>query len=74
MFFKALFWHISHGMPKSTQQQINYRFAICNQCERFDHKTSCCNECGCNITNKKQFLNKLAWSDQECPIGKWYSV
>jgi hypothetical protein len=27
--------------------------------------------CGCAISNKKIFLNKLAWADQECPIGKW---
>lgn len=27
--------------------------------------------CGCNVNNKKIFLNKLAWADQECPLGKW---
>lgn len=30
-----------------------------------------CLECGCNITNKRQFMNKLAWSDQKCPLDKW---
>jgi hypothetical protein len=28
-------------------------------------------ECGCNINNKKIFMNKLAWADQKCPLGKW---
>jgi hypothetical protein len=27
--------------------------------------------CGCNVNTKKVFLNKLAWADQECPLGKW---
>lgn len=27
--------------------------------------------CGCNVNRKKVFLNKLAWADQECPLGKW---
>ena len=27
--------------------------------------------CGCNVNGKKVFLNKLAWADQECPLGKW---
>lgn len=70
-FLKALWWHISLGMPKSTQSEIDNRFSICVVCDMFDYKKSQCLECGCNINNKKMFLNKLAWSDQKCPLNKW---
>lgn len=70
-FLKSLFWHISLGMPKSTQKQINERFDICYSCDMFDKENSQCLVCGCNINTKKIFLNKLAWADQKCPIDKW---
>jgi uncharacterized paraquat-inducible protein A len=70
-FLKSLWFHISLGMPKSSQQTINYRLAICQSCDQFNYQKQECYVCGCNINNKKQFLNKLAWADQECPIGKW---
>lgn len=70
-FIKALYFHIGYGLPKCTQQQIDYRYNICNQCEFYDLKNKECLYCGCNISNKKKFLNKLAWADQKCPIDKW---
>jgi hypothetical protein len=70
-FLKSLFWHISRGLPKSSQSLINYRYQICLGCEKFDKKHSECLVCGCNINTKKVFLNKLAWADQKCPIDKW---
>lgn len=27
--------------------------------------------CGCNINDQQIYLNKLAWSDQRCPIRRW---
>jgi hypothetical protein len=30
--------------------------------------------CGCNVNDKKIFLNKLAWADQKCPLEKWQPV
>jgi hypothetical protein len=30
--------------------------------------------CGCNLNKKQIFMNKLAWADQECPVGKWGSL
>lgn len=70
-FLKSLWFHIWLGFPKSSQQQINERFEICQVCEDFDRNNKECSICGCNVNNKKQFLNKLAWADQECPKGKW---
>ena len=71
LFLKSLFWHISRGCPKSTNAQILDRYNICLNCESYDGDYKQCMECGCNINNKKIFLNKLAWADQECPLGKW---
>lgn len=73
-FFKSLFFHISRGLPKSTKEQILQRYEICNKCSEFDLHNSMCNVCGCNISNKKEFFNKLAWADQKCPIDKWQRV
>jgi hypothetical protein len=70
-FFKALFFHINAGLPKSSQDIIDYRYSICVNCERYNAKDQQCNECGCNISQKKKFLNKLAWADQKCPLEKW---
>ena len=73
-FLRSLIWHISLGLPKSSQEVINHRFSICNSCNSFDSTNNQCNECGCGISNKKRFLNKLAWADQQCPLDKWKAV
>lgn len=73
-FFKALWWHVNAGMPKSTQEEINNRFNICLSCEYMDRNKSQCLMCGCNLSKRKIFLNKLAWGDQECPVKKWSKV
>lgn len=70
-FIKSLFWHIYSGSPKSSQEVINTRYSICSDCEFLDKKNNQCLVCGCNINNRKIFLNKLAWADQKCPIDKW---
>jgi len=70
-FLNSLWWHIYSGFPKSTQQEIDDRYKICLGCEKYLSHKSECGVCGCAISNKKRFLNKLAWADQECPINKW---
>lgn len=70
-FIKSLFWHAYFGFPKSSQTLIKYRYKICYDCDKFDHLNSQCLVCGCNINQKKIFLNKLAWKDQKCPENKW---
>lgn len=73
-FLKSLLFHVWAGFPKSTVSEILERYSICLSCERFDYKKSECKVCGCNINKKRVFLNKLAWADQECPIGKWHKI
>lgn len=70
-FLKSLFWHAYSGFPKSDQNLINERYNICLSCEMFDTKNSQCLICGCNISNRKEFMNKVAWRDQSCPKNKW---
>jgi hypothetical protein len=43
-------------------------------CSDFNKERSECNICGCAISKKSKFLNKLAWADQECPAGKWPKI
>ncbi len=73
-FLRSLLWHISRGLPKSSRQNIIDRYAICSSCDSFDSLEQQCLECGCNISQKSIFLNKLAWADQKCPLGKWERV
>jgi hypothetical protein len=70
-FLKSLLFHIHAGLPKSSQAEINRRYDICISCDSFDALHSQCKQCGCNINNKKIFMNKLAWADQKCPLNKW---
>jgi hypothetical protein len=70
-FIRSLIWHAYSGFPKSSQELINNRLSICNSCEMLDIINNQCLECGCNINNKKIFMNKLAWKDQKCPLDKW---
>lgn len=70
-FMKSLFWHIYAGFPKTSKPEILNRYSVCVSCDRFDSVRKECMECGCSINNKSQFFNKLAWADQECPLGKW---
>lgn len=59
------------GFPKASKEQILYRYEICKSCEMYENEKSQCMVCGCNVNNKKVFMNKLAWADQECPLKKW---
>lgn len=70
-FIKSLFFHIYAGFPKSSKEEIAERYSICLSCDLYDNTRQACQVCGCSISNKSKFMNKLAWADQECPMGKW---
>jgi hypothetical protein len=74
VFLKSLFFHISLGLPKCNQKEIDHRHQVCTQCASYDKNFSICLECQCNISNKSIFMNKLAWADQECPLNKWSKI
>ena len=73
-FLKSLLFHVWNGFPKTTQSEILDRYSICIICDKFNRQKSECGVCGCAISKKSKFLNKLAWADQECPEGKWLKI
>lgn len=73
-FIKSFLFHVYAGFPKCSQEQILSRYTICEKCDMFNKKDTQCLVCGCNINKKRVFLNKLAWADQECPLGKWNKI
>lgn len=51
--------------PRSDQEAIEDRLAICLQCPHLNKKYVKCNKCGC-------FMKlKTTLQDAHCPIGKW---
>jgi len=68
-FAGAAIDHAAAGFPVCSDEQIKKRFSICQTCEFLTNNT--CSKCGCPISRTKTFASKLAWADQECPIGKW---
>lgn len=71
-FAKAAIEHVSAGMPMSSNEEILRRHDICVGCEFF--ADSSCTKCGCPVKRDRQFISKLAWADQSCPVGKWGPV
>ena len=76
-FVSAAANHAVLGNPTVSPEILEKRLAICRGCELFKPNQSdaggvCThNSCGCNIKDNVQYLNKLAWADQECPLKKW---
>lgn len=71
--------HLYKGMPTVEKEVLEKRLENCRECPLFKKNGLvggvCTHEnCGCNIQDEVVFLNKLAWADQECPIGKWGKI
>lgn len=64
--------HIAGGMTRCTQEQVDARYAVCQQCEHLQN--GLCVKCGCPLVRERQFISKLSWASEECPIGKWGKV
>ncbi len=64
--------HVAAGMPRATDEQVAERFAICQGCEHYDGKA--CRKCGCPVVRERQFISKLSWAGESCPVGKWGPV
>ena len=68
-FIKALFSHVLSGAKRTSLEERTQRLNICTACEYYDGIA--CTQCGCPITRYQQYLSKLDWKDQKCPVGKW---
>lgn len=64
--------HVAAGAPRCTQEQVDARFAICQQCEHYDGKA--CRLCGCPVVREQAYISKLSWANEKCPAGKWGPV
>lgn len=73
-FIPAFAGHIRVGSPKCTQGEIDYRLNICRECPLYVNHTCISQSCGCAISDKQVFLNKLYWADQKCPLDKWGKI
>ena len=68
-FTKSTVAHIAAGAPRTSDAEIERRFAICQGCEFYDGKA--CTRCGCPVVRESRFVSKLAWAGEKCPVGKW---
>jgi len=79
-FTKAAIEHAKLGNPVVDKEIIKERLEICRLCPLFKQTPNqvggvCTHSsCGCTLTDSEVYLNKLAWADQECPIGRWGKV
>lgn len=80
-FTRAAIEHAKAGSPTCTQEQIDERHGICMACDIYlpsvDNPAigNCTHSsCGCPVTRLDKFVSKLAWADQECPLGKWPAI
>lgn len=73
-FTAALFRHAVNGFRTRTPAEIEERLEICQACPyRIDSNGVVnCSKCGCMCDgNNDIFLNKLAWTSETCPDGRW---
>lgn len=69
--------HAAAGNPKVPEHIMKERLAICKECPLFKPNDNdvggvCTHStCGCNIKDNMEYLNKLAWADQKCPVDRW---
>lgn len=73
-FSRSLFKFLKSGAATCTKEEIKQRFKICSKCDYFNGETCMHADCGCNIIDGTQFINKLAWASEECPLKKWLAL
>jgi len=64
--------HVAAGAPRCTDEQVAARYEICVGCEHYDGSE--CRKCGCPVVRKRQWISKLSWAGESCPVGKWGPV
>lgn len=68
-FSKSIIDHANNGFVLATDDDIRHRYEICSTCEFF--KNSICSKCGCPLYRTKNYISKLSWASEKCPIDKW---
>jgi hypothetical protein len=76
-FAQAAVKHAIKGNPVVSEEVVLKRLEICKTCPLFKPNANqvggvCTHStCGCTIQDNTNYLNKIAWADQKCPIDKW---
>lgn len=80
-FSMAALKHVAKGNPTCDPAEVERRFEICksNKCGFYKEKGldrgMCAHiSCGCNLAGEVEYLNKLAWPEQRCPMDFWGPV
>jgi len=68
-FARSAVSHVVGGARLCSQEEIDARYAICQSCEHFS--AGACAHCGCPLVRERQYISKLAWAGEACPVGKW---
>lgn len=68
-FARSAVRHVASGMRQCSEDEVNARYAICQACEWF--RDGACAKCGCPVVRERQYISKLSWASESCPIGKW---
>lgn len=68
-FARSAAKHVATGARRCTQEEIDARYAVCQACEYFSN--GACGQCGCPLVREKQYISKLSWASERCPVGKW---
>lgn len=68
-FSKSLINHAKNNFTLASESEIERRFKICESCEFF--KNQSCLQCGCPINRTRNYISKLSWDSEKCPIDKW---
>lgn len=68
-FLQTVYRHIRSGRGFLPKEDILKRLAVCESCDQFTGKR--CNLCGCCVEGQQNFLNKLAYPHESCPLKKW---
>lgn len=68
-FTSSAFDHLKNGLEYASDDEIKKRFDICQTCEFYKNGT--CSQCGCPIYRTRNYISKLSWASEKCPIEKW---
>jgi hypothetical protein len=68
-FSHSIIDHAKNNFKLAEDSEIERRFKICESCDKF--KNGSCSECGCPIARTQNYISKLSWDSEKCPIDKW---
>lgn len=81
-FSSAVVHDVATGMQRCTEEEMDERIEICKgsedkgipKCEFYIDRgdgSGDCSACGCRLSSKRIYLNKIAWKNETCPKNKW---